>query len=122
MNTKVIVTASEPNLESPVDPRFGRARYFLWVDTETGQFTAHDNVQNLNAPQGAGVQAAQTVVRLGAAAVLTGNVGPKAFATLQAGGVAVYPGVAGTVKESLEELRHGRLQPSPEATAEGHWT
>jgi len=118
---KVVVTAQDSTLDSPVDPRFGRARYFLLVDTDTGQFTPHDNVQNLNAAQGAGIQAAQTVVRLGAEAVLTGNVGPKAYATLQAGQVAIYPGAAGTVRQALEELRSGRLQPAAKANVEGHW-
>jgi predicted Fe-Mo cluster-binding NifX family protein len=118
---KLVVTAQDSSLDSPVDPRFGRARYFLLVDTDTGQFTPHDNVQNLNAAQGAGIQAAQTVVRLGAEAVLTGSVGPKAFATLQAGQVAVYPGAAGTVRQAVEELRCGRLQPAARANVEGHW-
>jgi predicted Fe-Mo cluster-binding NifX family protein len=119
---KVVVTAQDRNLDSPVDPRFGRARYFLLVDTETGDFTAHDNVQNLNAPQGAGIQAGQAVVQLGAKAVLTGNVGPKAFATLQAGQVAIYPGAAGTVRQTLEEFRSGRLQAAEKANVQGHWS
>jgi len=118
---KIAVTAQDRSLESPVDPRFGRARYFLLVDTESGNFTAHDNVQNLNATQGAGIQAAQMVVQLGAEAVLTGNVGPKAFATLQAGRVAVYPGATGTVRQALEELRSGRLPSAERANVEGHW-
>ncbi len=119
---KIVVTAQGPDLESLVDPRFGRARYFLLVDTQTSQFTAHDNVQNMNAPQGAGIQAAQTVVQLGAEAVLTGHVGPKAFATLQAGQVAVHPGATGTVQQTLEDLRAGRLQLAAKANVEGHWS
>ena len=118
---KVVVTAQGCNLDSLVDPRFGRARYFLLIDTETGDFIAHDNVQNLNATQGAGIQAAQLVVQLGAESVLTGNVGPKAFTTLQAGQVAVHPGATGTVRQALEELRSGRLQRAGKATVEGHW-
>ncbi|NMC20046.1 MAG: dinitrogenase iron-molybdenum cofactor biosynthesis protein [Thermogutta sp.] len=118
---KLAVTAQGRDLDSPVDPRFGRARYFLLIDTETGQVTACDNAQNLNAVQGAGVQAAQTVVRLGAEGVLTGNVGPKAFATLQAGKVAIYPAVTGTVREALEAFRSGRLQPAAKPNVEGHW-
>lgn len=47
---KVAVTAQDRTLDSLVDPRFGRARYFLLIDTETGNFTVHDNLQNLNAP------------------------------------------------------------------------
>jgi predicted Fe-Mo cluster-binding NifX family protein len=81
---KIIVTSEGPSLDSSVDPRFGRAKHFVLVDTETDAFSAHDNAQNLSAPQGAGIQAAQTVARLGAEAVLTGHVGPKAFTTLQA--------------------------------------
>jgi len=119
---RVAVTAQGTNLDSLVDPRFGRARYFLLLDTDSGQFTAHDNVQNLNAPQGAGIQAAQMVVQLGAEAVLTGNVGPKAFATLQAGQVAIYAGAAGTVRQALEELHAGRLQPAAKANVQGHWS
>lgn len=118
---KVAITAQGPNLDSLVDPRFGRARYFLLSDTATGQFTVHDNAQNLNAPQGAGIQAAQTVVQLGAEAVLTGNVGPKAFATLQAGRVVIYPGATGTVRQALDDLQAGRLQPAAKANVEGHW-
>jgi len=118
---KVVVTAQDRNLDSPVDPRFGRARYFLLIDTVTGQFTAHDNAQNLSAVQGAGIQAAQAVVQLGAEAVLTGHVGPKAFAALQAGQLAIYPGAKGTVRQALDELRCGRLQPAAKPSVEGHW-
>jgi predicted Fe-Mo cluster-binding NifX family protein len=104
-----------------VDPRFGRARFFAVVDTETGAFSAADNVQNLNAAQGAGIQAGQNVVELGAGAVITGHVGPKAFATLQAGGVKVYTGADGTVAEAIEQFKAGQLNESSGADVQGHW-
>ncbi len=118
---KVIVTAQGPGTESPVDPRFGRAKYFVLVDTETGEHAAHDNARNLNAAQGAGIQAAQCVARLGAEAVVTGHVGPKAFATLRAAGIAVYTGASGMVAEAIELLRAGQLQEAAQADVEGHW-
>ena len=118
---KIIVTSEGTSLESPVDPRFGRAKYFVLVDTDTDKFSAHDNAQNLNAPQGAGIQSAQTVARLGAEAVLTGHVGPKAFTTLEAANVAVYSGVSGTVKEAIEQFKSGRLTPAAKADVQGHW-
>ncbi len=118
---KIIVTSPGTTLDSPVDPRFGRAKYFLLVDTDTMQTTAHDNIQNRNAPQGAGIQAAQTVYSLGAGAVVTGNLGPKAFRTLHAAGIAIYLGASGTAREAVEQFRSGRLQPAEAANVEGHW-
>ena len=118
---KLTVTSQGQQLSSPVDPRFGRAKYFIVVDTETGDFTASDNSQNLNAPQGAGIQAGKNVVDLGAKAVVTGHVGPKAFATLQAGGVAIYTGATGTVADAVEQFKAGKLQQSNGADVQGHW-
>lgn len=109
-------------MDSEVDLRFGRAKFFILVDTETGEFTAHDNTQNLNAVQGAGIQAAQNVVSLGAAGVITGNVGPKAFTALQAGNVKPYIGATGLVSDAVQQFKEGRLQCAGKANVEGHWT
>jgi predicted Fe-Mo cluster-binding NifX family protein len=118
---KAAVTSQGVELTSEVDPRFGRAQYFIIVDTESGQFSAHDNATNVNAAQGAGIQAARTVVELGAEAVITGYVGPKAFNALQAGGVKVYPNASGSVAEVVEQFKAGQLQLADKATVEGHW-
>ena len=118
---KVIVTSQGRELNSPVDPRFGRARYFIVVDTETGDFSAADNSQNLDAAQGAGIQAGKNVVDLGAKAVITGHIGPRAFATLQAGEVAIHTGASGTVADAIEQFKAGTLEQSGGADVEGHW-
>jgi predicted Fe-Mo cluster-binding NifX family protein len=118
---KIAVTAQGRELASEVDPRFGRAKYFIVVDTDSGKFTAHDNSQNLNAAQGAGIQAGQNVVELGVEAVITGNVGPKAYATLHAGKVKAYIGASGSVAESLEAFKAGKLPAAEGANVEGHW-
>lgn len=106
---------------SPIDPRFGRAAKFILVDTETGSVQVEDNTQNLNAAQGAGIQAAQNVSRLGAQVLLTGHCGPKAFATLRAAGIQVITGVEGTVGEVVERFKRGELSPSDSPDVEGHW-
>lgn len=119
---KIAITASGPTLESPVDPRFGRAACFILYDLATRQFEAHDNTQNLNAVQGAGIQAAETVARLDAQAVLTGHCGPKAFRALAAAEIAVYSGVEGrTVAEAIALYEDGTLEPLAAADAQGHW-
>lgn len=118
---QVVVTAQSAEMSSEVDPRFGRARHFLVVDLETGECTPHDNTQNLQAAQGAGIQAAQQVVALGVEAVLTGNVGPKAFRVLEADGVKVCVGVRGSVADAVDKYRAGQYQPVAQANVEGHW-
>ena len=118
---QIAITSQGSDITSAVDPRFGRAKYFIVVDTETGDTSAHDNSQNLNALQGAGIQAARNVMDLGVAAVVTGNVGPKAFATLQAGGVKICVAAGGTVAEALENFKANKLECVNKANVEGHW-
>lgn len=118
---KVAISAQGATLDSPMDPRFGRARCFLLVDSESLAFCAHDNAVNLNAVQGAGIQAAQAVARLGSEAVITGHVGPKALATLEAAGIPVYLVASGTVREAIEAFRAGRLARASQANVQGHW-
>lgn len=119
---KIAISAGGPTLESPVDPRFGRAACFIIFDGATRQFEAHDNTQNMNAAQGAGIQAAETVSRLGAEAVITGHCGPKAFRALAAAGITVYAGVEErTVAEAIELYEAGRIEPLEAADTQGHW-
>ncbi|NBB95975.1 MAG: dinitrogenase iron-molybdenum cofactor biosynthesis protein [Planctomycetes bacterium] len=118
---KVAVTSQGEGLEATVDPRFGRARCFVVVDTETGEHHTVDNAQNVQAAQGAGIQAGRTVGGLGVAAILSGHVGPKAFATLRAAGVEVCTGATGTVGEAVETFKAGNLPPVTDADVEGHW-
>jgi predicted Fe-Mo cluster-binding NifX family protein len=118
---KLIVTSAGSTLADPLDPRFGRARFFLLVDTETGAVSVHENTQNLNAAQGAGIQSGETVARLGATAVVTGNVGPKAFRILNAAGIKVYLCEQGTVADAVRRFKAGELKEAPAANVEGHW-
>ena len=118
---KVAVTSQGRNADCQVDPRFGRAKYFVVFDTETEEVFTLDNAQNLNALQGAGIQAARNVIDAGAGALITGNVGPKAFATLKAGNVMVYIGASGLVSDSVEQFKTGQLRAVETPNVEGHW-
>ena len=118
---KIAVSSSGATLESDIDPRFGRAQNFIIINTETMAFEVKENVQNLNLPQGAGIQAGKTVADLGVEAVITGNCGPKAFNVLEAAGVKVITGISGTVKEAVEKLNTGDLAYAGGPNVEGHW-
>ena len=118
---KLAISAKGNDKTSELDPRFGRAAHFVVVDTDTGESTAHDNAQNLNAMQGAGIQAGQAVIGLGVDAVITGHVGPKAFQTLRAGGVRVFLAEAGTVGDALKAFQAEQLNEVSGADVPGHW-
>jgi len=112
----VCVTSEGKTLDSNVEPRFGRCRHFLFVDTATMRFEAVDNAAG-GAAGGAGIQAGQLVASRGARAVLTGNVGPNAYQTLQAAGIDIYTGASGTVREAVENFKKGAYRKADSATA-----
>lgn len=118
---KIAIATSGNDLSAPLDPRFGRAVRFLVYDTEAKTFELAGNEQNLNAAQGAGIQAAQNAASTGAQAVISGHFGPKAFRVLSASKIAVYPSTAATVREALDWFAAGKLTAAREADAEGHW-
>lgn len=118
---KIAITSKADTMDSPLDVRFGRAENFMICDTDIEGFTVVPNVQNLNALQGAGIQAAATVVSTGVQAVITGHCGPKAFKVLEAAGIKVYTSTAATVKEALKEFQEGRLEALSDADVSGHW-
>jgi len=116
---KIVVTASTPELSSPVDPRFGRCAYFLFVDSETMKFEAMEN-PNVASASGAGIQSAQLIASKEANVLLTGSCGPNAFQTLQAAGVEIIIGVTGTAQEAVLQYKSGNIQPSAQANVPAH--
>ncbi len=119
---KIAVTSDGPHLDGRLDPRFGRAAGFMIVDSETMEFTYVDNGGSQAMAQGAGIQAAENVSRAGAQALLTGNVGPKAFAALSAAGIKVYQNLESlTVRQAVERFKKGELEAASEPNKQGHW-
>jgi predicted Fe-Mo cluster-binding NifX family protein len=100
---KLAITSEGEGLQSLVDPRFGRAKFFIVMDTETG------------------IQAGKKIVDLGVKSLITGHTGPKAFETLRAGDVEIYTGATGTVAEAVELFKAGKLKATQAADVEGHW-
>ena len=117
---KIAFTTSGNDLSAPLDGRFGRAPKFIIYDLESGAFEVVDNGMNMNAAQGAGIQAAENVARLGVGGVVTGHCGPKAFRVLAAAGVKIYNTDAPTVAEALDRFRSGKLVEARSADVEGH--
>ena len=118
---KIAVTSKGTDLDSEVDPRFGRAAYILIVDPETLEFEALDNKENVNALKGAGIQAASMVSDKGADVLLTGFCGPNAFKAMKAANIGVANNASGSVRDAVKAYLDGKLPLSDEANVEGHW-
>ncbi len=117
---KIAVSATGKDLDSQIDPRFGRCAYFVIVNTDDMSFEAFDN-ENISLGGGAGIQAAQFVASKGAKVVITGNCGPNAMRTLSAAGIEVVVGQNGTVREVVEAYKRGRLSPTSEPNVTDHY-
>ncbi len=116
---KICVTSEGDCLDSKVDPRFGRCRYFIFADAGTLEFEAVEN-PNIESTGGAGIQSAQLVAVKKVNVVVTGNVGPNAFQTLHLAGIEVFTGASGTVKEAIEKYKKGEFKAVSGPTAGSH--
>lgn len=106
----IILTALKNDMNEKLDPRFGRAAGFMLINSETEESKWLDNEQNINAAQGAGIQAASNVVQNKAKVVITGNVGPKAFQVLNQSGIEVFAGDSNkTLAENLADYKANKL-------------
>ncbi len=115
---KICVTASNPGLEAPVDPRFGRARYFVIVDQETMDFESIEN-ENFSASNGAGVQAAQQIIGKDVDVLITGNVGPNAFSLLSSQDIDMHISPSGSVLGAIDAYKSGSLSSIDTANSPG---
>ncbi len=112
---KICITAQGDNLDSMVDSRFGRCRYFIVVDSDTLEFEAIQN-PNTETTGGAGILSAQLIAEKQVKAVLSGNIGPNAFQTLQAAGIEIITGVSEKVKEVIEQYKQGKLKATQDSS------
>jgi predicted Fe-Mo cluster-binding NifX family protein len=109
---KLCITAAGNDLTANTDSAFGRAPWFVLVDTESGAMEAIENA-SINASQGAGIAAAQTMANKNIEGVLTGRLGPKAQNALAAAGVKMFEGLASsTVAQALEQFKQGQYKES----------
>jgi predicted Fe-Mo cluster-binding NifX family protein len=107
-------------LNNVIDPRFGRAPYFIIVDSDTMAFKAISNSAS-EAMHGAGIQAAQTILKNMVNVVITGNVGPNAFQALSSAGIEIVTGATGTIQDVVEKYKRGELNETKNPTVGGHF-
>ena len=116
---KIMVSAAGGDLDSRVSPVFGRAEYYILVDTEDGSYQSLENPAS-GQSSGAGIKAAQFVLNKNPEALIASNIGPNAFEVLSAGTLDCYEAIEGTVKEAVEAFQRNQLRPLGSANAPSH--
>jgi predicted Fe-Mo cluster-binding NifX family protein len=120
LRMKVAVSSQGEDLEAPVEPRFGRCKYFVVVDPKSWDFQAYLNEGAISGG-GAGILAAQNVAKMGVKSVITGHVGPNAYQTLSASGIDILIGAYGKVKDMVELYNRGKLQKAESPSVADHF-
>lgn len=116
---KICISACGKDLDSEVDPQFGRCNYFVIIDQGVGSVTSIKNPGS-EAPSGAGIRAAEAVAGAGVDVLLTGSVGPNSFSILSEAGIEIRSGISGTVAFALREYQSGKLAILENANASAH--
>lgn len=106
---KIAIAATGSDLKAATDPRFGRCRTFVIVDSESLAYVAVDNLAAAQG-SGAGIAATQLVADQGAEVVIASSIGPNAHQALVAGGLQVYGFAGGTVREAVAAWQAGQLE------------
>jgi predicted Fe-Mo cluster-binding NifX family protein len=100
----IAISSTGNTLDSEVDPNFGRAKWFILVNTETMEYEAIEGVGE-NITSGAGKAAAELIIATGVKGVLTGEMGGNSASMLSEAGIYVFTGASGTVSYAIEQYK-----------------
>lgn len=105
----VCIPSNGKSLDSKISDVFARCDYFIFFNTQTGDFEAVNN-DFKDLQSGAGVQTTQLVIQKKADVVIAKNVGPNAGRILSNSGIKVYKALDGTVKDNIEQFIENKLE------------
>ncbi len=117
---RIAISSDGDNLNSTVDQRFGRCKYFLIVDIENKNIVKTEAVFNEGGEQGhgAGIKAAEQIGELNVEKIITGQLGPNATSILNKLGITAYQ-ASGKIKDTVDKFINNNLETINE-TAESH--
>lgn len=105
---KVAIPSLGKDLNSSIDQRFGRARYYIIADSQSKDFKAIENPA-AQASRGAGVAAAQIVNDQSVSAVIVSFIGPNSHQAFQSTDIKVYQAKPGSIEENLDLFNQDKL-------------
>jgi len=108
---RLAICSTTNTLDGEVSEFFGRAPFFIIIDTEK-ELTEIEKLlenKNLNQPSGAGTTAAKLLAENKVEAVISKNIGPRAIEVLKQFDLKSYLG-KGSVKEAIVQYRNNELK------------
>ena len=107
---KIAISSTGKDLESEIDARFGRCPYFLIAEIDDKEIKNVQAIENTAAGQmgGAGITAAEIVANEKVSAVITANLGPRAFSVFEQFEIKVYQG-QGKISDAIQKFIKGQL-------------
>ena len=107
---KIAISSTGKSLENEIDARFGRCHYFLIVKIDDKKIINAQAIENTAAEQmgGAGITAAKIVADKKVDAIITVNLGPRAFSVFEQFGIKIYQG-QGNIKNAIQKFIKGEL-------------
>jgi predicted Fe-Mo cluster-binding NifX family protein len=101
-----VPTMGEAGMQEDICQHFGRAPTFTIIDLDSGLIKV---VPNVSEHMGGKGLPTETIFAQGVQVMIVGGLGPKAVAMFNEGGVDVFVGAAGTVKDAVDDWRTDML-------------
>lgn len=106
---KIFITAQSNDINSKMDSRFGRCRFFHIYDTETKKTQILEN-PGFDARGGAGIQTANFILDNNADVLITGQLGPNASEIIKNSNVRVFISEEKNILEIIEDYINNNLK------------
>ena len=111
---KIVISATGKDKESNIDKTFHRCNFYLIIDTKTNTLKTLENTTREH-PSEIGATVGQIVADTGIDAVITTNIGPRAFEIFERYGIKIYQ-AKGKVNDAIQQLEKGKLSEITKAT------
>ena len=112
---KVVISATGRDKDSMINETFGRAPFFLIVDTKTLKEKVLVNTVQ-DRPNSVGITVGNMVAQEEIDAVIASDIGPHVYATFEQCGIKMYH-AKGNITDALQRFSEGKLPEKTKKTA-----
>ena len=106
---KIAISSQGKEENSLMDSRFGRCEYFCIYDIENDGFKVIENTA-INSNAGAGIEAANLVLKENIDAIVTGNIGPHANEVFKKSNIKIFTSDVKRISDIINEYKRNKLK------------